>query len=261
MSESTNATASSIKIIKPNWPLTNKVIAGTSCRYGGVSSSAGFQSLNLAAHVGDNVNSVTENRKRLMATFKHIREATWLNQVHGNDIINLDASLQQTTADASYTTQNNKLCVVMTADCLPILFSDAKGKVVAAAHAGWRGLATAIIKKTLTAMRTDIKNIYVWLGPAIAAEDYLVGAEHYQLFCNINQKYASAYTQSKLKGKYYADLYLLARLQLNELGVDSAKIYGAEWSTSTDQRFFSYRRQGGTCGRMATFIGIKAINT
>lgn len=196
---------------------------------------------------------VEKNRQRLASRLPS--EPIWLEQVHGIRVIQAEYANCYPKADACVAHVAQAVCVVMTADCLPILLCDQAGTVVAAAHAGWRGLAAGVIEATVDSMNVAPDNLIAWLGPAIGAQAFEVGAEVRNAFTQHNPNAATAFTPiaSRLTPhKYLADIYALARQRLTTLGV--GQIYGGEFCTFNDaQRFFSYRRDGQT-GRMASMI-------
>jgi YfiH family protein len=158
-------------------------------------------------------------------------------------------------ADAVVTTRAGEVCVIMTADCLPVLLCDRSGSVVAAAHCGWRSLAAGVLENTVKTMETKASELMAWLGPAIGPEAYEVGDEVMQAFVDIDV-HATAAFRHKPNGKWLCDLYALARLRLEALGIKA--VYGGGFCTLTDKdRFFSYRRDE-KCGRMGTFIWLTA---
>lgn len=232
----------------PDWPAPANIHAATTLRTGGVSSGA-YNSLNLAAHVGDEPEYVRENRLRIKDWLALSAEPVWLEQIHSNIAIDagLASSLQQ--ADASYTDKTDVVCVVMTADCLPLLICSTDGKKIAAIHAGWKGLLAGIISNTLAALKTT--DVLVWLGPAIGASCFEVGAEVQEAFVTKFPAFAAGFVQTS-EHKYLADIYQLARIELATRGVHA--VYGGDFCTFTDkERFYSYRRDAQT-GRMATLI-------
>lgn len=236
--------------IYPDWPAPANVKALCTSRVGGVSQGA-FASLNLATHVGDDVAAVTQNRLLLKQQAALPDEPVWLNQVHGTDVLELENWQGGVTdADASCTQSAGKVCVVMTADCLPVLFCDQQGQQVAAAHAGWRGLCNGVLEQTLQHFQKP-GEVMVWLGPAIGPAAFEVGAEVRQAFVQQDAAANRAFVPTG-QGKYLADIYLLARQRLAAAGV--TQIYGGNYCTvSTPEQFFSYRRDGQT-GRMASLI-------
>lgn len=233
--------------LTPDWPAPASVRACVTTREGGV-SEAPFDSLNLGDHVDDRPEAVAENRRRLTEHFS-IKPA-WLQQVHGIAVAQADPGIVA-TADASWTATPGIACAAMTADCLPALFCDRAGTRVAAAHAGWRGLAAGVLEATLDSLDVPAAEVLVWLGPAIGPKAFEVGPEVREVFINQLPEAAEAFVPSDNAGKFMADIYLLARLRLAERGVTA--VYGGGFCTVTDPRFFSYRRASRT-GRFASLV-------
>ncbi len=237
------------KFIHPNWSAPPSVRAVQTTRLGGV-SDAPFASFNLAQHVGDAAKSVTQNRQLLAQNLP--TAPCWLNQIHSN--IAVKATPQRQDADASFTRQRGVVCAVMTADCLPILLCDQAGSVVAAIHAGWKGLAAGIIEATVRAMEVEPAQMLAWLGPAIGQAAFEVGGEVRDIFIAQHAQ-ASAAFMPNAQGKWQADIYLLAHQRLNALGI--THVSGGDLCTFQDKnRFYSYRRDGVT-GRMASLIWLE----
>lgn len=234
----------------PDWPAPARVKACVTTRAGGV-SLAPFDSLNLGNHVDDDPVAVAENRRRLTDHFA-IRPA-WLQQVHGVVVVEADPA-QVATADASWTATPGVACTAMTADCLPVLFCNRAGTRVAAAHAGWRGLANGVLEATLDSLQVPPGEILAWLGPAIGPQAFEVGPEVREAFVAQLPHATQAFVASHNAGKYMADIYALARLRLAARGVTA--VYGGGLCTVTDPRFFSYRRNSRT-GRFASLIWIE----
>jgi YfiH family protein len=178
-------------------------------------------------------------------------EPVYLQQVHGSAVVCLDNTSEHLPADAAFTTKPNVVCVVRTADCLPILLCNEAGTKVAAIHAGWRGLAAGVIENTLQAIQAPGEKLLVWLGPAIGPEAFEVGDEVKAQFVQHDPAAASAFKQQK-HGKWQANIYELAKQRLNLYNVTS--VFGGEFDTYNDDRFFSYRREGVKAGRMASLI-------
>mgnify|MGYP006186436707 FL=1 len=235
--------------LTPDWPAPASVRACVTTREGGV-SEAPFDSLNLGDHVDDRPEAVAENRRRLTEHFS-IKPA-WLQQVHGIAVAHADPDVVA-TADASWTATPGIACTAMTADCLPALFCNRAGTRVAAAHAGWRGLAAGVLAATLDHLDTAAADVLVWLGPAIGPKAFEVGPEVREVFVKQLPEAAAAFVPSHNAGKFMADIYLLARLRLAERGVTA--VYGGGFCTVTDPRFFSYRRASRT-GRFASLVGL-----
>lgn len=238
--------------IVPDWPVPDRVKAIVTTRKGGVSGGA-YDSFNLASHVGDDPGGVAANRAALRAILPG--EPFWLEQVHGTAVVMPETGSGEPAppaADASCSRQPGAVCVVMTADCLPVLFCDDAGSVVAAAHAGWRGLCAGVLERTVDAMGVAPERLHAWLGPAIGPEAFEVGDEVRTAFLREDAGAAAAFTVGKEQGKWLADLYLLARLRLARAGV--VRVFGGGFCTYADaERFYSYRRDRVT-GRMASLI-------
>ena len=248
-------------ILHPDWPAAPAcIVAISTLRSGGASlppydDGAGAGGSNLGAHVGDDPLHVQENRRQLGSLLP--AEPAWLTQVHGTTVVDAFDVNAMTTADASIATRPGVVCAILTADCLPVLLCDAAGKVVGAAHAGWRGLVGGVLQKTVAAMGSaGATDILAWLGPAIGAQRFEVGAEVRSAFIDGNPAADAAFIPIlEHPGKYLADIYLLARLALASAGVD--RVSGGAYCTVTQsERFFSFRRDGRT-GRMASLIWIK----
>lgn len=236
-----------------DWPAAENVKALTTTRSGGV-SQAGYSSLNLADHVDDKPEHVKQNRKILIESLS-IKEPVWLKQVHGIQVVDALSAGHHAEADAIYSNQPDSVCAVLTADCLPLLFCNQQATKVAAAHAGWRGLANGVIEATVAALQENNKDLMVWLGPAIGPECFEVGQEVFDVFVSHDSQAASAF--SRVDSEHYlADIYQLARLRLNQLGIK--KIYGGGLCTYTDEeRFYSFRKNKIT-GRMASMIWLES---
>jgi YfiH family protein len=226
------------------------VKACVTTRAGGV-SLAPFDSLNLGDHVEDSSEAVAENRRRLTERFSI--QPAWLQQVHGIAVAHADPGLVA-TADASWSATPGIACTVMTADCLPALFCDRAGTRVAAAHAGWRGLAAGVLEATLDSLAMPPEDVLVWLGPAIGPQAFEVGPEVREAFVQQLPETAKAFVPSQNAGKFMADIYELARLRLAACGVTA--VYGGGFCTVSDPRFFSYRRSPRT-GRFASLIWLE----
>ncbi len=233
--------------IVPDWPAPARVKACVTTRTGGV-SVAPFDSLNLGTHVDDDPVAVANNRQRLVSQL--CCKPAWLQQVHGIDVVEA-APETVAEADASWTATTGIACTVMTADCLPALFCDRTGSRVAAAHAGWRGLAAGVLEATLDALAIAPEDTLVWLGPAIGPQAFEVGAEVREAFVNQHAQAAQAFSASVNPGRYMADIYELARIRLAARGV--VAVHGGGFCTYTDPRFYSYRRAART-GRFASLI-------
>ena len=160
--------------ILPTWQVPDSIHAFTTLRTGGV-SQAPFDSFNLGDHVGDSVDDVMENRRLLTAQFGLPQPPLFLTQTHSTKVLRLPYSGESVEADAVYTNQANQVCLVMTADCLPVLFVSQNGQEIAAAHAGWKGLCDGILENTVAEFTCPTSEIQAWLGPAIGAKTFQVG--------------------------------------------------------------------------------------
>lgn len=237
-------------LIVPDWPAPVRVRAISTTRRGGISAPP-YHGFNLAEHVGDDPACVTENRRQLAVQARLPADPAWLEQVHGTDVVAAETMDCPVAADAAWTRAPGRPCVVMTADCLPVLLCDRAGTVVAAAHGGWRGLVGGVIGATVARMATPPTELLAWLGPAIGPTAFEVGEEVRSAFLALDSGCGDCFQPSPA-GRWLADLYQLARRQLQSLGVPA--VYGGGWCTfSEPERFFSYRREGRT-GRMASLI-------
>lgn len=236
--------------IVPDWPAAGRVRSLITTRAGGVSSGA-FASLNLSARVGDDPDCVARNRAILGACLP--AEPAWIKQVHGAAVVDPERATPETQADAAATRRPGRVCVVMTADCLPVLLSDRVGRSVGIAHAGWRGLAGGILENTVQAMGTPPEDLIAYIGPGIGARRYEVGEEVRRAFVENHPGAASSFAPAG-EGKYLADLYALARARLAAAGVTA--VHGGGSCTASDERFFSFRRDRIT-GRMANLIWLE----
>ena len=266
-------------IIRPDWDAPSHVRAFTTTRltaiegqmgqslgvYGDAQGQNGF---NVATHVGDDPAAVSQNRQLLHRMLPS--EPLWLNQTHGVTIARMDDACAE--ADAVLLTEPNQVGVIMTADCLPVLFTTRTGAMVAGAHAGWRSLVSGILEKTVDAMvqaGAVREEILAWLGPAIGPEQFEVGTEVREQFIREGlvsgvraEQTAACFVARENDGsapqKYLADIYALARQRLQCAGLSSVQISGGGLCTVNDaQRFYSYRRDGET-GRMASLIWLES---
>lgn len=237
--------------IAADWPAPVGIVAGCTTRAGGLSDGK-FASLNLAEHVGDNRQNVLANRKRFIASCCLPVEPAWLNQVHDNQVVVEPARDSMPEADAILCRRAGSVCAVLVADCMPVLFVSLDGQEIAAAHAGWRGLAAGVLEATVAAFAAKPDSILAWLGPAISQTHFEVGAEVKQAFSAIDPLAEENFTQN-VRGRWQADLVGLARRRLENTGI--TRVFGGNYCTFKDpRRFFSFRRDG-QCGRMAGFVG------
>jgi len=245
--------ATDLNLIRPDWPAPSCVQAASTTRAGGFSAGP-FASLNLGTHVGDAPELVERNRMFLVDALGYAAIPRWLDQVHGTDVIVADQCVDHAAADAVITAEPGLACTIMTADCLPVLFTDRNGTQVAAAHGGWRGFAGGILEHTVDAFAArgiPAGELMAWLGPAIGPTAYEVDAA---VVGSLHGNDKSAVQQTD-PDHWQLDLCELARLRLAASGVEA--VYGGGLCTHADpERFFSYRRDG-TCGRQATLIWLE----
>lgn len=243
--------AAGLAWLEPDWPAPAWVGAASSTRLGGQSQGP-YASLNLGDHVGDGPELVETNRLLLEQTLGLPATPGWLKQVHGCRVRTSSNEAQE--ADAAWSNRPGEVCVVMTADCLPVLLCDAEGTQVAAVHAGWRGLCDGVIEATLARFAANPSEILAWLGPAIGPGAFEVGPEVRAAFCSRDTEASTAFMPGR-GDRWLMDIFALARQRLNNAGI--RQVFGGGICTYTDAgHFFSYRRDGVT-GRMATLIWLK----
>ena len=239
-------------LLCPQWSLPPGVRAVVSTREGGASLPP-WASFNLGSHVGDDARAVAANRARLGAAIG--AEPVWLEQVHGCAVADADRAAGVPEADAAVARMRGRACAVMVADCLPVLFCDDDAAVVAAAHAGWRGLAAGVLERTVERMGVTPRRVRAWLGPAIGPTAFEVGDEVRAAFVGADPGATAAFVAGGVPGKWLADLCALARRRLTLAGVE--RIDGGSVCTVADPaHFYSYRRDG-TTGRFAALIWLE----
>lgn len=244
--------------IRPAWPAPATVGAVVTTRMSpepAITSEKPYDSFNLAAHVGDDPARVRRNRALLKRVLHLPSEPVWLQQIHGDRVIEFEDAGNGVEADAIIARKPGEVCLVQTADCLPLLICDLGGECVAAVHGGWRGLWQNIVAKTVEALKVSPGRLLAWLGPAISGEEYEIDETVYRHFVDQGAAYTQAFKATR-PGHWQLDLYTIARLQLQALGVGA--IYGGHFCTyRQSDLFYSYRRDGQT-GRMASLIWIKS---
>ncbi|HYC48935.1 MAG TPA: peptidoglycan editing factor PgeF [Burkholderiales bacterium] len=235
--------------IAPEWSAPPAVKALVTTRAGGVSAPP-YDSLNLGFSTGDDPRAVEENRRRVRALLPE--EPRWLKQVHGARVVVAETVADRPEADAAVTRESNVVCAILVADCLPVLMCDRAGTVIAAAHAGWRGLAAGVIDNTVQAMRTaGARDVLAYIGPGIGPRAFEVGRDVFEAYVTRDSAAADAFMPARA-GKWLADLPALARRALRRCGV--LEIHGGNLCTHSDaRRFYSYRREP-TTGRMGALI-------
>ncbi len=245
-----NPDPSAPSFLAADWPAPGNIVAGITCRPGGVSQGA-FADFNLGGHVGDEPLAVAANRRRLREMLDLPEEPCWLRQVHGSRVVKLPDSCAGQEADACIATRSGTVCAVLTADCLPVLFARKNGQEVAAAHAGWRGLCAGVLEATVEAFDCDPVQLLAWLGPAISQPAFEVGDEVRDQFIAADPGAGSAF-EANAAGRWQANLYQLATRRLESVGVSA--IFGGDRCTFLERKaFYSYRRNPGG-GRMASLI-------
>jgi YfiH family protein len=254
-----------------DWPAPENIRAITTLRSGPGISLAPFDRFNVGINSGDAAAAVIENRRRL-AEIAHLpSEPRWLRQVHGTVVADLESPppvdrqegpnadvllpAHEIIADASRTSRADTVLAILTADCLPVLFCNDQGTEVAAAHAGWRGLAAGVLEATVSSMRSTPMELFAWLGPAAGPASYEIGADVRDAFLTIDPAADTAFFPTR-EHHWRVDLYMLARQRLTAIGVN--RVFGGALCTIADpKRFYSHRRDGRS-GRMASLIWIKS---
>jgi polyphenol oxidase len=255
----------SLPLVGVDWAAPPGVKALVTTRAGGV-SVAPRDALNLGNHVGDAEEAVLENRRRLRIGADLPAEPRWLSQVHGIAVADLDAlpADQVPQADAALSTTKGTVCAVLTADCLPVFLAAGDGSGVAIAHAGWRGLAAGVVEETVAALRSRVgagAQLQAWLGPAISAQHFEVGADVRDAFLATDPRAAAAFVSGR-EGRWSCDLYALARQRLAAVGIHQVG-GGTACTYAEETRFFSHRRDVqhrglASTGRIASLIWMQA---
>ncbi|HEY0333750.1 MAG TPA: peptidoglycan editing factor PgeF [Stenotrophomonas sp.] len=247
-----------------DWPAPSAIQAFTTLRHGAGVSAAPFDHFNLGnrtAADGDDPAAVAQNRAALAELAGLPSAPHWLRQVHGTAVLRFDAPPtgqgpdHEPTADAAVTDTVGVVLAILTADCLPVVLAADDGREVAAAHAGWRGLADGVLERTVAAMQTPAGRLVAWLGPAAGAQAYEVGEEVHAAFLAHDARAGQAFVATR-PGHWRVDLYALAQQRLADAGVRVGSIHGGGLCTISDPtRFYSHRRDRRT-GRMATLAWI-----
>lgn len=253
LDRSRHPTSSTGAMLVPDWPVPVRVRAAVTTRLVAGASQPPFDGFNLGAHCGDDPAAVAANREALTNLLDLPGAPHWLRQVHGTEIALFDSAASDAgppRADASLTRRPGVVLAVLTADCLPLLVCADDGGEIAAIHAGWRGLAAGVVERCIEKLRAPRDQLLVWLGPAIGTRSYEVGVEVREAFVAQSARNAQAFAPTR-PGHWHCDLYALARGRLAELGI--SRVYGGEFDTCADARFYSYRRDG-ISGRFASLI-------
>jgi polyphenol oxidase len=245
-------------ILAAEWPAQGSVVAFTTLRYGAGVSQPPFDSFNLGLRSGDDAVAVERNRRALVENFALPSAPRWLRQVHGTTVA-IEPGFDEPEADAAVTRTPGAVLAILTADCLPVVLAARERGVLAAAHAGWRGLAAGVLEATLEAMDASRENIVAWLGPAAGPACYEIGREVFDAFVAHDADAECAFTPTRVN-HWRVDLYALARIRLARAGVTD--VHGGGLDTISDTRFFSHRRstsdEAGRTGRMATLAWMPA---
>ncbi len=234
----------------PDWPAPRGVRAFVTTRAGGV-SRGDYASMNLGLSSGDEPANVERNRAIVRAELPS--DPVYLVQIHGTEVADLDrvAAGERPRADAAVTAERGRAATVLIADCMPLLLCDRAGRRVAAAHAGWRGMAAGVIENAVASLHANPDDVIAWMGPAIGPDAFEIGPEVREAFLATDAEAHGAF-RAHTPGKYLADLYTLARRRLAAIGVTS--VHGGGFCTFHEpRRFFSYRRVNAS-GRMGAFI-------
>ena len=249
-------------LLLADWPAPPGVVAFTTLRRGAGVSVAPFDTFNVGARCGDDACAVASNRAELAHRAGLPSPPRWLRQVHGTGVLRSDAPAAAATAgdveaepeaDAAVASAPGTVLAILTADCLPVVFAARDGSEVAAAHAGWRGLASGVLEATVAAMRAPAAHLQAWLGPAAGPAAYEIGTEVHEAFVGHDAGAASAFVATR-PGHWRVDLYALARRRLRAAGIAADAIHGGGLCTIGDAaRFYSHRRDQRT-GRMATLV-------
>lgn len=248
--------------LRADWPAPPGVHAVTTTRHGLGASVAPFETFNLGLRCGDDRATARVNRRHLAAALRLPSTPHWLQQVHGVDVVRFEHAgthrdqlnaTDEPEADASVTSMPGTVLAILTADCLPVVFAAKDAGEIAAAHAGWRGLADGVLEATLAAMRTPAHDVVAWLGPCAGPQAYEIGPEVFDAFASRDAAAEAAFVATR-PGHWLVDLYLLAKQRLVNSGMSIQDIHGGGMCTiSEPERFFSHRRDQRT-GRMATLI-------
>lgn len=241
-----------MKYIQADWPAPSHIKAYTTIR----SSWGEHNPHSMLANPDCDTQFIDESR-RLASLLQLPDKPVWIKQTHSSIVLEAKPENRRQNGDASFSSTPNQICAVLTADCLPVLITNKQGTHVAAAHAGWRGLAGGIIENTILAMQQPPHDLLVWLGPAIGPQKFEVGKDVYDAFTHLHAQSASAFISCN-QDKWLANLYELARIRLTLFGITQHQIYGGNYCTfSQEELFFSYRRDKGKTGRMASLIWIE----
>lgn len=251
-------TIDGLSVVQPNWQAPQHIKAFATTRLGGKSLQP-FDSFNLSLNIGDDRENAISNREHLVKALNLPEPPRWVSQTHSTLVQDISKMESICEADATFTTENNQVCAILTADCLPILLTNQAGTFVAAIHAGWRGLLNGVLENTLSSSPLINDSTIAWLAPAISQKAFEVGSEVKEAFLNNDPTYASYFIDSTRPNHFFADLYGIAREKLEKFGLAKHLISGGDHCTYLDSKhFYSYRRDGKDSGRQATLIWMNA---
>lgn len=243
-----------LSVVQPNWLAPKNIKAFTTTRLGGKSTEP-FDSFNLGLNVDTDREATISNREQLVQALKLPEPPRWVSQTHSTIVHDASKIEAICEADATFTTESNQVCAVLTADCLPILLTNQQGSFVAAIHAGWRGLLNGILENTLKSSPLVDETTIAWLAPAISQKAFEVGPEVKEAFLDSDPNYVEHFIPSQREHHFCADLYGIARKKLEKFGLAKHQISGGDYCTYSDtEHFYSYRRDGKDSGRQATLI-------
>lgn len=234
--------------ISANWALADKLVAGTTI----TPATTALEGFNLAVHVEDEISRVEDNRRQFLQALGSKEKPMWLSQYHSDVVVRADEYVEGARADAGIGGRGY-FPLVLTADCVPIVLADETGQHMAVIHAGWQGLVQEIIPKTVARLACEAEALFAWIAPCIRQHHYEVDERFYQRFLTLNADYYRFFIANR-SGHYLADLAGMARWQLLGCGVRAEAVADCGICTFADRRFFSFRRDGGNSGRMATFV-------
>jgi polyphenol oxidase len=239
--------------IIPDWPAPATVRAAVSTRIGPGLSQPPYDRFNLGLRSGDDVEVVRSNRRALVQALGLPSAPRWLQQVHGTTVAELGplAIANEPKADAAVSRVPGTVLAILTADCLPVLLCSDDGGEIGAAHAGWRGLAEGVLEAVVQSMTVRPERLLAWLGPCIGPQRYEIDTPVRDAFVSVDAQAEAAFRPTRA-GHWHCDLALLARQRLRRLGV--TRVHGGGFDTYSDERLYSYRREGAASGRFASLI-------
>ncbi|HEX7814284.1 peptidoglycan editing factor PgeF [Dyella sp.] len=240
----------------PDWPAPRGIRAAVTTRHGPGVSAPPFERFNLGLSSGDNIDAVVANRCALREALGLPSTPRWLQQVHGTVVADLGplSGEHEPQADAAVSRVPGTVLAILTADCVPVLFASDDGHQIGAAHAGWKGLAAGVLEATVEQMQVSPQRVTAWIGPCIGTASYEIDAPVRDAFVHVDAS-ATDYFQATRPGHWLCDMAGLARHRLVRMGVP--QIFGGDFDTRTDERFYSYRREGARSGRFASLVWLE----